>query len=723
MAAGAQIDYDALAQKHGAVSPDSGSVDYDALAKKHGAVPSASEKPEQAGFFESLGAGLPGYKKDDAFSAVKDAGSGLYHIFTHPVDSANLMYHGIVDPMQLTNEDAVARMKKAGVANKINGAIEYAESGVPFLGPQLAKAGQQIDEGNLAGGLGTTVGAAVPFVAPGAAEGTAAAGSKIVSKLNPIKAVEAALQRRLSVEEAAAPRSASESQPALNVAPQETLIHASQNGIKLTPGQALEDPAATNVQKMGSTAMIGGKDLSLALREQRRAFVDSVNKLGKTVDPVGVGINDETAGHAIQKNVQDNLNGLQGKANATYNQVAQQQQDLSGDIRGLKSLAESKRTETITDPRTGATSTRPIYQSPEIKTALDDIAAKPDALGPNPSIASLRSLRSEFWEKGNDYSGNIPDSARALYKQAAAKVDDAIVEAGKGTSFEGTFRDANSQWKALQSKYNEPGQPLYKILQQDDPTKIVSQLQNASATDVAMLRKELNDGPAIQALRRSVVNDISNNKFTVRNEGLGGYSHEYLTALFGPDVTKQLYLKADLARRIGYDANPSGTGSAISVLEQGGSIKSQPKLMAFAKLSMPRDPLSFLPLRAEVTPIRSTPFAAPTANLQPTSNPAVLAPTGTEGASAITSPLTGGRLASPAQLFKGGINTQGATASTGVMSAERSMQSLSSEIDTMKTRLRNAGGASAEEKDLLQKQIEDYQKRLDGMRAGKAGIR
>jgi hypothetical protein len=709
MAAGAQIDYDALAQKHGAISPDSGSVDYDALAKKHGAVPSASEKPEQPGFFESLGAGLPGYKKDDAFSAVKDAGSGLYHIFTHPLDSANLMYHGVVDPMQLTNEDAVARMKKAGVANKINGAIEYAESGVPFLGPQLAKAGQQFEEGNVAGGLGTTAGAAIPFVAPAAAEGAMATGSKVLSKMDPLEAVKSALARKMSVEEAAAPRSASESQPALNISPNDVLTHASKEGVKLTPGQALEDPSATNVQKMGTTAMYGGKDLSLALREQRRAFVDSVNKLGKTVDPNGIGINDETAGHTIQKNVQDNLNGLREKANATYNQVAQQQQDLSGDIRGLKDFAESKRTETITDPRTGASSTRPIYQSPEIKATLDDIAGKQDTVGPNPSIASLRSLRSELWEKGNDYSGNIPDSSRALYKQAAAKVDDAIVEAGKGTPFERTFRDANSQWKALQSKYNEPGQPLYKILQQDDPTKIVSQLQNAPATDIAMLRKELNDGPAVQALRRSVVNDISNNKFTVRNGGLGGYSHEYLTALFGPDVTKELYMKSDLARRIGYDANPSGTGSAISVLEQGGNIKNQPKLTAFAKLSMPRDPLSFLPPKAQVTPIRATPFA----------RPATLAPTGTEGASGITSPLTGGPLASPEQLFKGGINQKGVEASNVQMSPEDTMTSLSTEIGRMKTKLRNAGNASTAEKSSLQKQIEDYQGQLDDLRGKK----
>lgn len=477
-------------------------------------------------------------------------------------------------------------------------------------------------------------GATAVDVAAAAAPFLPELGGKMFGKINPMKSVESALTRRLSAEEAAAPRSLSESQPALNVAPQDALNHASRNGIKLTPGQALEDPAATNVQKMGTTAMVGGKDLAVALREQRRAFVDSVNKLGKTVDPAGIGINDETAGHAIQGNVQGSLDSLKGKATAAYNQVSQQQQDLVGNLRSLYGLVDDKQFEKLTDPKTGEVTQRPIYQPPTVKAALEDISDAPQRLGQSPTIASMRSLRSEFWEKANDYSGNIPDSARALYKQAASLVDNSIMEAATGTPFEKTFRDANAQWKSLQSKYNEPGQPLYKILQQDDPTKIVAQLQNAPATDITMLRKELNDGPAVQALRRSVINDISNNKFTVRNGGLGGYSHEYLNALFGPDVTKELYLKSDLARRIGYDANPSGTGSAMSVLEQGGSIKNQPKLTAFAKLSMPRDPLSFLPAKPT---IRKTPFAAP-------------APV------SISSPLTGGALSSPEELFRKSAN-------------------------------------------------------------------
>src|ERR1700690_4177390 len=147
MSATAQIDWSKYQAPASAPS-----IDF----SKYGSGPTAADKEQPAGaglrFIESLGAGLPGYNKDDAFSAVKDAGSGLVHIFSHPIDSANLLYHGTVDPMELTNQDAIARMKKQGVMNKINGAVEWAESGVPFLGPALGHAGKQMESGDVAGG-------------------------------------------------------------------------------------------------------------------------------------------------------------------------------------------------------------------------------------------------------------------------------------------------------------------------------------------------------------------------------------------------------------------------------------------------------------------------------------------------------------------------------------------------------------------------------------------
>src|SRR5262249_53639267 len=150
-------------------------------------------------FMQSFGEGLPGYDPNDAFSAIKDVGSGLYHIFSHPIDSTNLLYHGTVDPMELTNQKAMARLPQAGVANKLTGAIEYAESGVPFLGPALAHAGEQNESGNWAGGFGTTAAAALPFLVGPAAEGTSSLASSVTSRLSRPKInIEQAVGRRMT---------------------------------------------------------------------------------------------------------------------------------------------------------------------------------------------------------------------------------------------------------------------------------------------------------------------------------------------------------------------------------------------------------------------------------------------------------------------------------------------------------------------------------------------
>jgi hypothetical protein len=66
--------------------------------------------------------------------------------------------------------------------------------------------------------------------------------------------------------------------------------------------------------------------------------------------------------------------------------------------------------------------------------------------------------------------------------------------------------------------------------------------------------------------------------------------------------------------------------------------------------------------------------------------------------------------------FKGGINVKGAEESMRPMSGEQSIDSLSNQIDTLKTKLRGAKDAPMAEKKALQKQIDDYQTRLDELR-------
>src|SRR5208283_5687013 len=125
-------------------------------------------------------------------------------------------------------------------------------------------------------------------------------------------------------------------------------------------------------------------------------------------------------------------------------------------------------------------------------------------------------------------------------------------------------------------------------LRQADPAKVTRDLMNrASAADIETLRGE-GMTEALEPLRRQVIQDIARNKFTVGRDGLGGYSDSFLKQLYGPAGVKELYLKADLARRMNYEPNPSGTGGALLASEQLGKPSKIAQLFGAAKLSMPR---------------------------------------------------------------------------------------------------------------------------------------
>lgn len=574
---------------------------------------STPEASKQKGFMESLGESLPGYNKDDAFSAIKDLGSGMYHIFSHPIDSANLAYHGVVDPMQLTTQDAVARMKKQGVMNKINGAIEYAESGVPFLGPAMAKAGQQNEEGNWAGGAGTVAGAALPFVTPGAVKGVAGAASDLVSKVTPGISIEKALGSKIPDAVADTPRPGGQVHPALNNTPREVLQHAADEGIQLTPGQATENGLAQHLQKAGRTAAIGGRELEAALGENRAKFGQSVNDFMEDVDPKRAGLSQESAGEAIQQSAKaakdvSHTNASNGYKNIDY------LMDKPVDPAPISAAWNQIKANLPMGAEEGI-----LAQTPRsMRGAVEDmLSGKPD--GFKPTFNQAIQLRKFFRDLGD--TQGLPSLQQASYKGISQAFDNAMesTASSPGVNAAAEWRAANAGWKDYATKYGDPKSPFYKILNQRDPTKTVAMLQNAPATDIAAIKAEGMDA-ALEPLRRTVVDDMAKSRFRIGHDGLGGYSDSYLKSLFSPEQVKELYLKGDLANRLNYDPNPSGTGgneTAVSQLTLG----NQSKMSLAAKLSMPRDAMSFLEnTKASKPTIKMTPFAGETATPYKVSN-------------------------------------------------------------------------------------------------------
>lgn len=632
------VDYAALAKKYGAVSSAAGTtpsqgaptVDYAALAKEHGAISSTAKQPtvqsapednEPKGFWHGVG------------SEIGTQLEGLKGSITAPWHAAEAAYSQLRDagmsPVKAIAAAGIIGLDKSPVGMDADGMIQGIQDwqrrkadgyGVPYrvvaaLGQQLGmvnptameEAAKRGDTAGIYGHALTDVGEALAGAGVSEAlkaKAAAAAAKSSELRTGPLNAAERALVNNslvkkltgagpLSPEEAARVPEVGEFQPALAHSPAEVLQHAHDIGVDLTPGQATQRPLARTIQGVGERALWGSDKLAASLDANSGRLLRDVRSLADEADPKQLGVNDETAGAAIKQNVETGLSVARENSNYAYKEAEAAQADLAGDVTGLKDWAEAQRN--VRQPH--AALTRPVYQEPAAAAALDDIADAPARVGKSPSIQSLRNLRTEFQSKAYDYSGNIPDAARRLYSIAADKVDDAIADAARGTNFEEKFRDASSQWKTLKSKYDQAGEPLTQILQTTDPAKITQRLLGrASVKDIELLKQEGMTG-AVEALRRKVIGDVVRAGFGVNADGLAGYSDPFLRSLFEPDQLKRLYLDANLGRRFRYQLNPSGTSNAL--LGESQLVRPEPsKLGAFkaaATVSMPRDPLEFLP--------------------------------------------------------------------------------------------------------------------------------
>ncbi len=98
-----------------------------------------------------------------------------------------------------TANAAVEQMKQPGINNKVQGAYRYAQSGIPFYGPGMDKAGEQFKEGDWAGGGGTMLGIGTQVVtgtpllrgnAAGLARSAASEIKGLPAKVNKVGVVE-----------------------------------------------------------------------------------------------------------------------------------------------------------------------------------------------------------------------------------------------------------------------------------------------------------------------------------------------------------------------------------------------------------------------------------------------------------------------------------------------------------------------------------------------------
>jgi hypothetical protein len=366
----------------------------------------------------------------------------------------------------------------------------------------------------------------------------------------------------------------------------EVLQHAAQEGIPMTPAQA-GIPTAKSIQVLGEEAPLTGGKIPEAIAQSKAILNDAMGKFQDKLDPQRIGLSAEAAGEHLQDAAESARSTLKNSVNQAYDQVRQQGANLSGDVQTpLHELINQE-----INPGGNA-----VYKTTAARTAMQDIEQMltDPALQGKASIESLRNLRTNLLEKANDYGTNaLSDSGQRIYKLAAAKVDQAIMQGAQGTPFEGTFREAGAQNAKLQTLYNTKGSPLYRILNTADPAQVTDGILNRSSVhETEALRSE---GIDLGPVARQAVQDIVNGGFRATSSGLGGYPDTFLRSLLGPDATKELYLKAEIARRLAQNYNPSGTAKVglgvAQVLHPVVAVAGQ----AARKYSMPQTATNFLP--------------------------------------------------------------------------------------------------------------------------------
>ncbi len=428
-----------------------------------------------------------------------------------------------------------------------------------------------------AGAAATDVAAAaLPFAVEGA--------GKIWSKVSPAASIESALSSKLSAAEADTPRPGGQIQPALNNTPREVLQHAADEGIKLTPGQATESGLAQQLQKAGQTAAVGGKELASALTEQKTQFGQSINKFMDVVDPKRTGLSAESAGEALQDSHSLAKSVSHDNASQGYAKIDHLMDKPVNPVPISDAWNQVKQNLPV-----GAEESILAQTPRSMRGVVEDmLSGNPE--GFKPTFSQGIQLRKFFRDLGD--TEGLPSQAQAMYKGMSKAVDSSMESTARSLNAADDWRAANAGWKDYATKYGDPQSILYKIGRTQDPTKIVTMLQNAPATDILTAKQELGNA-GLEPLRRQVVQDIAQSRFNIGHDGIGGYSDSYLKALFPAEQVKELYLKGDLANRLKYDPNPSGTGSNLAATSQL-TLGNQAKMSAAAKMSMPRDPLSFL---------------------------------------------------------------------------------------------------------------------------------
>ncbi|HKH99708.1 MAG TPA: hypothetical protein VJ999_11420 [Candidatus Sulfotelmatobacter sp.] len=411
---------------------------------------------------------------------------------------------------------------------------------IPFLGPAINTAGEDVTAGNYrgaAGGLtGVTAQAALPFLA----ERGSAALNKLRAPLG-----DTVSQPRGTI-------------PAESASPAELQAYADQNSIPLNAAQATEHNLPRNLQSAGERATVGGTAVKQQIKASQAAVTQHAQDLMDSFSPNTPDL--ATAGSAIKQNVSAALDREIAASRQDYADVDQRAAGTQVDLTPLKQTAAKILNDTSFVRKASALDQR------RAASILQDIGNLPDA----GTFSDAQQVRSALLDASRSPDLAISNQAQGWIKQLTGSVDGEMMNAANSKpGLTPVFRLANDHWTKLQEDFNSPRSPLAQILQEPDPSKVPQKLVQRGQIGGSPYNAQLLDRYGIDKgpIKWTIAGDLLQKNFGLSGgKTLGGYSDAFLQSVFSPQELSALYKTGAIARSVGLNTNPSGTSAVMGAM-------------------------------------------------------------------------------------------------------------------------------------------------------------
>ncbi len=341
--------------------------------------------------------------------------------------------------------------------------------------------------------------------------------------------------------------------------PLELLQYAERNNIPANAAQITEHNLPRNLQSVGERATIGGTKVRQQVQAARAGVAQHVEQLAQQMSPGTRTTAD--AGAALKQGIEAAKTRELQASQKLFQDVDHQARGVMVDFRPVKQLADS----IFSDSdfiRSNAKS-----MDPKRATAiLNDIRKLPD----HGTFGQAQQLRSSLFGESSHPDNVISEEAQAWIKRLTGATDDQMMTgAARNPQLEQTFRRANEHWRQLEDDFNSPRSPLYQTLKEPVPEKIPQKFLQRGSTGgspsvMQMLRRYgIDAGP----LKRELLLDLAEGNFKIKGNSLGGYDHDFLSALYRPDELNAVYSTGALGRSAHVNVNPSGTSLVMGAME------------------------------------------------------------------------------------------------------------------------------------------------------------